>query len=70
MATSIFDVEPGSTAGNLEVEDFHLVISARRLVNAYEELLTRFQQPVYALGCSSVPDDQGEACDVRCGSPF
>src|SRR4051812_167486 len=30
---------------------------------AYEELITRFQQPVYALALRLL-DDQGEACDV------
>jgi RNA polymerase sigma-70 factor (ECF subfamily) len=64
VAASIFELSPDRTAGNVEVEDFHLVESLREgSERAYEELLTRFQQPVYALALRLL-DDQGEACDV------
>jgi RNA polymerase sigma-70 factor (ECF subfamily) len=64
VAASIFELSPDRTAGNVEVEDFQLVESLREgSERAYEELLTRFQQPVYALALRLL-DDQGEACDV------
>ena len=64
MAASIFELSPDRTAGNVDVEDLHLVESLREgSERAYEELLTRFQQPVYALALRLL-DDQGEACDV------
>jgi len=47
-----------------EVEDLRLVESLRQASeHAYEELLTRFQQPVYTLALRLL-NDQSEACDV------
>ena len=64
MAATIFELNPDRTAGNIEVEDLHLVESLREgSERAYEELLIRFQQPVYALALRLL-DDQGDACDV------
>jgi RNA polymerase sigma-70 factor (ECF subfamily) len=64
VGTSIFDLSPERTAEPLDVADLHLVESLREgSERAYEELLIRFQQPVYALALRLL-DDQGEACDV------
>ena len=64
MGTSIFDLSPGRTAETVDVADLHLVERLREgSEGAYEELLIRFQQPVYALALRLL-DDQGEACDV------
>ena len=64
MGTSIFDLSPERTADPVDVADLHLVESLREgSERAYEELLIRFQQPVYALALRLL-DDQGEACDV------
>src|SRR3954467_3347399 len=64
VATSIFELNPERSAEAAEVEDLHLVETLREgSERAYEELLTRFQQPVYALALRLL-DDQGEACDV------
>ena len=64
MATSIFELNPERAAEALEVEDLRLVETLREgSERAYEELITRFQQPVYALALRLL-DDQGEACDV------
>jgi RNA polymerase sigma-70 factor (ECF subfamily) len=64
VGTSIFDLSLGQTAETVDVADLHLVESLRDgSERAYEELLTRFQQPVYALALRLL-DDQSEACDV------
>ncbi len=64
MGTSIFDFSPERAAEAVDVADLHLVDSLREgSERAYEELLLRFQQPVYALALRLL-DDQGEACDV------
>jgi RNA polymerase sigma-70 factor (ECF subfamily) len=64
VGTSIFDLSPDRTAETVDVADLHLVESLREgSEKAYEELLVRFQQPVYALALRLL-DDQGEACDV------
>lgn len=63
MAISIFDLNP-DRADTLSVADLQLIDSLREgSEQAYEELLVRFQQPVYALALRLL-DDQGEACDV------
>jgi len=64
VATSIFELNPERTAAIAEQEDLRLVESLRDGSEcAYEELVTRFQQPVYALALRLL-DDQSEACDV------
>ena len=64
MGTSIFDLSPDRTADAVDVVDLHLVDSLREgSERAYEELLIRFQQPVYALALRLL-DDPSEACDV------
>jgi RNA polymerase sigma-70 factor (ECF subfamily) len=64
VGTSIFDLSPDQTAEAVDVADLHLVESLRDgSERAYEELLIRFQQPVYALALRLL-DDPSEACDV------
>jgi RNA polymerase sigma-70 factor (ECF subfamily) len=64
VGTSIFDLSPGQAAETVDVADLHLVESLRDgSERAYEELLIRFQQPVYALALRLL-DDPSEACDV------
>jgi RNA polymerase sigma-70 factor (ECF subfamily) len=64
VGTSIFDLSPGQAAETVDVADLDLVESLREgSEQAYEELLIRFQQPVYALALRLL-DDQSEACDV------
>jgi len=64
VGTSIFDFSPDRTTETVDVADLHLVDSLREgSERAYEELLIRFQQPVYALALRLL-DDQSEACDV------
>jgi RNA polymerase sigma-70 factor (ECF subfamily) len=64
VGTSIFDLSPDQTAEAVDVADLHLVESLREgSERAYEELLIRFQQPVYALALRLL-DDPSEACDV------
>jgi len=64
VGTSIFDLSPDRTAEPVDVVDLHLVESLRDgSERAYEELLIRFQQPVYALALRLL-DDQSEASDV------
>ena len=64
MATSILDLSPEQTAEGAESDDLRLVESLREGTEwAYEELLTRFQQPVYTLALRLL-NDQSEACDV------
>ena len=64
MATSILDLSPEQTAEGAESDDLRLVESLREGSEwAYEELLTRFQQPVYTLAWRLL-NNQSEACDV------
>jgi len=61
---AIFDLSPERTAELVDVADLHLVDSLREgSESAYEELLLRFQQPVYALALRLL-DDESEACDI------
>jgi len=61
---SIFDLNTEKPAEAVDLEDLRLVDALRDgAESAYEELITRFQQPVYALALRLL-DDQGEACDV------
>jgi len=58
------DLSPEQTADGAESDDFRLVESLREGSEwAYEELLTRFQQPVYTLALRLL-NNQSEACDV------
>jgi len=64
VAASILDLSPERTAEVAEVEDLRLVQSLREGSEwAYERLLTRFQQPVYALAFRLL-GDPSEAGDV------
>ena len=65
MATSILDLSPDRSAdGVADVEDLRLVEGLREGSNwAYEELIARFQQPVYSLALRLL-SGQSEACDV------
>jgi len=67
VATSVFELNPGRTADadvTADHDDLRLVEALRHGDEpAYEELITRFQQPVYALAMRLL-DDQGEAGDV------
>jgi RNA polymerase sigma-70 factor, ECF subfamily len=64
VPTSIFDLNSEKTAETIDLEDLRLIDSLREGSEAaYEELIRRFQQPVYALALRLL-DDQGEACDV------
>jgi RNA polymerase sigma-70 factor (ECF subfamily) len=64
VATSIFELNPERTAAIAEQEDLCLVDSLRDGNEcAYEHLLLRFQQPVYALAMRLL-DDPSEAFDV------
>ena len=63
MATAIIEL---SSEGSVtpEADDQQLIDALRAgAESAYEELLARFQQPVYAL-CLRLLDDEGEASDV------
>ncbi len=65
MATSILDLSPERAAeASGEIEDLRLVASLREgCERGYEELISRFQQPVYTLALRLL-NDQSEACDV------
>jgi RNA polymerase sigma-70 factor (ECF subfamily) len=64
VPNSIFDLNTEKTAETIDLEDLRLVDALRENSEAaYEELIRRFQQPVYALALRLL-DDQGEACDV------
>jgi len=65
VATSILDLSAErTTETGAEVEDSRLIESLRAgCERAYEELLTRFQQPVYTLALRLL-SDQSEASDV------
>ena len=61
MATSILQL---SSEADLEIDDLQLTEALRSgAETAYEELLTRFQQPVFTLAFRLL-GDQSEACDV------
>ncbi len=63
MATSILDLSSERPVGT-EGEDLRLTEALREgLEQAYEELLARFQQPVYTLALRLL-NDQAEASDV------
>jgi RNA polymerase sigma-70 factor (ECF subfamily) len=58
------DLSLGRTAEVAEVDDLRLVEALKKGFEwAYEDLLTRFQQPVYALALRLL-NDPSEACDV------
>lgn len=65
MATSILDLSPDRSAEiAADGEDLRLVEALREgRESAYEELLTRFQQPVYTLALRLL-NDPSEAADV------
>jgi RNA polymerase sigma-70 factor (ECF subfamily) len=65
VATSILDLSPDrSTGTTADIEDLRLVEGLRNAEDwAYEELITRFQQPVYSLALRLLTG-QSEACDV------
>jgi RNA polymerase sigma-70 factor (ECF subfamily) len=65
VATSILELSPERAAdAGAELEDLRLIESLRNgSERAYEELLGRFQQPVYTLAVRLL-NDQAEACDV------
>jgi RNA polymerase sigma-70 factor (ECF subfamily) len=65
LATSILDLSPDRSAeGAADLEDLRLVEGLREGANwAYDELIARFQQPVYALALRLLTGET-EACDV------
>jgi len=64
MPTTILDLSPERAADGGETGDALLLDHLRAgYEQAYEELLTRFQQPVFALAFRLL-DDQADACDV------
>ena len=64
MAASIVDLSPERAAELAEPEDLILTEALRKGLDwAYESLLRRFQQPVYALALRLV-NSPTEACDV------
>lgn len=65
MATSVLELSPEQTAeSGVEPDDLRLVEALREGSDqAYEELIGRFQQPVYTLAMRLL-DDPSEACDV------
>lgn len=65
MATSVLELSPERTAeSGVEPDDLRLVEALREGSDqAYEELIGRFQQPVYTLAMRLL-DDPSEACDV------
>ena len=64
MATSILDLSAQRALDSTDSEDSRLIEALRvGAAQAYEELLGRFQQPVYSLALRLL-DDPSEACDV------
>lgn len=64
MAASVFDLSPERTADGVGSDDLRLAENLREGSNrAYEELLDRFQQPVFALAFRLL-EDSSEASDV------
>jgi RNA polymerase sigma-70 factor, ECF subfamily len=64
VATSILDLSATRTEGGAETEDLCLADALRAgSGSAYEDLVSRFQQPVYALALRLL-DDASEASDV------
>jgi len=63
VATAIIEFHPETSAA-AEPDDQRLIEALRSGAEpAYEELLARFQQPVYTL-CARLLNDEGEASDV------
>ena len=63
MATAIFELHQECSAA-VQADDLRLIAALREgAEQAYEELLSRFQQPVYTL-CLRLLNDEGEASDV------
>jgi RNA polymerase sigma-70 factor, ECF subfamily len=64
VAASVFDLSPERTADGVGSDDLRLAENLREGSNrAYEELLNRFQQPVFALAFRLL-EDSSEASDV------
>jgi RNA polymerase sigma-70 factor (ECF subfamily) len=64
VAISIVELNPDRLTETVEGDDLRLIEALRGGTEAaYEELIHRFQQPVYALALRLL-DDQAEACDV------
>jgi len=64
VATSILDLSAQRALDSTDSEDSRLIEALRvGSAQAYEELLGRFQQPVYSLALRLL-DDPSEACDV------
>jgi len=64
VATSILDLSAQRALDSTDSEDSRLIEALRvGAAQAYEELLGRFQQPVYSLALRLL-DDPSEACDV------
>jgi RNA polymerase sigma-70 factor (ECF subfamily) len=64
LATAILELNSERAELSAEPDDLRLVESLREgSEQAYEELLNRFQQPVYTLALRLL-SDQAEACDV------
>jgi len=63
MATAIVELHP-ECSSPADAEDQRLIESLKSgAESGYEELLARFQQPVFTL-CLRLLNDEGEACDV------
>src|SRR5215831_6218035 len=64
VATSVLELSPERPMETAEAEDLRLVEALRAgSERAYEELIQRFQQPVYALALRLLADSS-EASDV------
>ena len=64
MATSILELSPDRSEPAVESDDLRLIEELRiGSERGYEELISRFQQPVYSLALRLL-DDPSEACDV------
>lgn len=64
MATSILDLSSGRVSEGADSDDLRLIEGlCAGSAEAYESLIERFQQPVYALALRLL-SDQSEACDV------
>jgi RNA polymerase sigma-70 factor (ECF subfamily) len=64
VASSILEITSNRTAEVADTDDLRLIEALREgSERAYEELLTRFQQPVFTLALRLL-NDQAEACDV------
>jgi hypothetical protein len=66
VGTSIFDLSADRAAEAVDVADLHLADRLREgSEQAYEELLIRFQQPVYALALRLLDDRARLAMSCR-----